>query len=80
MKKREWRVGKFSKGSYAASGAAREDVVDDEESGGGATPPASAAPVFHARSWRTIAPPTQYAGKSKYNLFTDELAANSLVD
>jgi hypothetical protein len=76
MKKREWRVGKFSKGSYAASGAAREDVLDDEESGGGATPPASAAPVFHARSWRTIAPPTQYA--EKHSLFTDELAANAI--
>ena len=75
IKKREWRVGKFSKGSYAASGAAREDVVDDEESGGGATPPASAAPVLHARSWRTIAPPTQYA--EKYSLFTCEGCALS---
>ena len=34
MKKREWRVGKFSKGSYAASGAAREDVLDDDEAVG----------------------------------------------
>ena len=31
IKKREWRVGKFSSGSYASSGAAREDVVDDDE-------------------------------------------------
>jgi hypothetical protein len=42
---------------------------------GGATPPASAAPVLHARSWRTIAPPTQYA--EKYSLFTCEGCALS---
>ena len=47
--------------------AAREEVVDDdEERGGGEAVPASAAPVFHARSWRTIDPPTQYA--EKYSL------------
>ena len=46
---------------------AREEVVDDdEERGGGAAVPTSAAPVFHARSWRTIDPPTQYA--EKYSL------------
>ena len=59
IKKRVWRVGKFSNGSYAASELREKKLLmmmKNEERGGGAAVPASTAPVFHDHGERLIRP------------------------